>query len=257
MLNYKNTNLFIALFLVIVLSAHQWMQVSWWWMALLIVVYILILIYGSVYIGSDFYMPVVCKVVTEKKQIALTFDDGPVEKNTSLVLDVLKRNNIPAAFFCIGKRMDENKSLSKRIEEEGHVIGNHSYSHNFFFDFFSTKRMVDELERTNKIAEQTIGKKLKLFRPPYGVTTPNLARAVKKNNYSTIGWSVRTMDTVARNKKELLTKITGNIKPGDVILFHDTVDVTTLALQSFIDQVKQQGYELVRLDKLLNIEAYA
>ena len=199
------------------------------------------------------FMPVVCRTLTKKKQIAITFDDGPVEKNTALVLDVLKCNNITATFFCIGKRMNENKELLKRIDEEGHIVGNHSYSHHFFFDFFSTKRLQKELEETNKISQEVIHKKLKLFRPPYGVTTPSLAKVVKQGGYKTIGWSIRSMDTITNDKKKLLDKIT-KVKPGDIILFHEKVTLTINVLQAFIDSVKEQGYEIVRLDKLLNVE---
>ena len=199
------------------------------------------------------FMPVVCRTHTKKKQIAITFDDGPVEKNTALVLDILKCNNITATFFCIGKRMNENKELLKRIDEEGHIVGNHSYSHHFFFDFFSTKRLQKELEETNKISQEVIHKKLKLFRPPYGVTTPSLAKVVKQGGYKTIGWSIRSMDTITNDKKKLLDKIT-KVKPGDIILFHEKVTLTINVLQAFIDSVKEQGYEIVRLDKLLNVE---
>ena len=199
------------------------------------------------------FMPVVCRTLTKKKQIAITFDDGPVEKNTALVLDVLKCNNITATFFCIGKRMNENKELLKRIDDEGHIVGNHSYSHHFFFDFFSTKRLQKELEETNKISQEVIHKKLKLFRPPYGVTTPSLAKVVKQGGYKTIGWSIRSMDTITNDKKQLLDKIT-KVKPGDIILFHDKATLTINVLQAFIDSVKEQGYEIVRLDKLLNVE---
>lgn len=216
----------------------------------------LILFYGSYYIGSDFHIPVLCKANTVKKEVALTFDDGPVEKNTSLILDVLKQNNVPAAFFCIGKRMSENPSLTKRINDEGHLLGNHSYSHHFFFDLFSKKAMLNELKETNRIAEGIMNKKLRLFRPPYGVTTPVLAKAISEGGYLPVGWSLRSMDTTTKDKTKLVNKISNNIKPGDVILLHDSAKVTGESLQTIIDSVCKKGFKFVRLDQLLKIEAY-
>jgi len=98
---------------------------------------------------------------------------------------------------------------------------------------------------------------MRFFRPPYGVTNPNLAKAIKAGNYHSIGWSVRSMDTVAKTEQKLLLKITTNLKSGDIVLLHDSVDITIQTLQKIIDAIKAKGFEIVRLDKLLNLEAYA
>ena len=219
-------------------------------------IYVLILFYGSYFIHSNFYLPIICNGITDKNEIALTFDDGPNKKNTLLILDVLKQNNLSATFFCIGKKIKENPLPLKRIDDEGHLVGNHSYSHHYWFDLFSTRKMIEELKATDEMAEKIIHKKLNLFRPPYGVTNPNLAKAIKQGKYIPIGWSVRTMDTTIKDEKILLQNITCNIKQGDIFLFHDTQDITAKFLQSFINNVKQQGFEIVRLDKLLKLEAY-
>ncbi len=255
MLSFRNVTVSFILFAISIVIIHYFGHLSFIWLFPLSVLYISVIVYGSAYIGSNIFVPVVCNVVTKKKQIAITFDDGPIERNTDLILDLLKQNNISATFFCIGKRMNENRQLLKRIDEEGHIVGNHSYSHHFFFDFFSTQRLTEELEETNKIAREVIHKEINLFRPPYGVTTPNLAKAIKRGGYKAIGWSIRSMDTVTKDKEKLLNKIT-KIKPGDIILFHDTGVLTINVLQEFIDLVEQQGYEIVRLDKLLNTEVY-
>ena len=256
MLRFKSMSLFFVISIVIVLILVKSFSFSLIWLVFPVVLYLAALTYGSAYIGSGFYIPVICKAVTTNKQIALSFDDGPVEINTGMILDILKQNQTPATFFCIGNRIQKNEGLLKRMDEEGHLIGNHSFSHHFFLDFFSAARLQNELQSTNEIVEQVLNKKLKLFRPPYGVTTPNLAKAVRNGQFKTIGWSLRSMDTVAKSKNQLLQRIE-KIKPGDIILFHDTVALTLDSLQTFIDSVKQKGYEIVRLDKLLTIEAYA
>jgi peptidoglycan/xylan/chitin deacetylase (PgdA/CDA1 family) len=217
--------------------------------------YVFILVYGSIKISAGVFLPVLCKADNSNNEIAITFDDGPVT-NTNAILDVLKLNRVSAVFFCIGKRMEENPEVLKRINEEGHVIGNHSYSHHFFFDLYSSKKMLAEMKQTDQIAEDVTGRKIRLFRPPYGVTNPNLAKAIKDGVYYPVGWSVRSMDTVIKEERKLL-EVAGKLKSGDIILLHDTAKITVLTLQKLLDEIKKKGFTIVRADKLLNIEPYA
>ena len=112
------------------------------------------------------------------------------------------------------------------------------------------------MQKMDEEVKRVVGKTPKLFRPPYGVTNPNLRRAVTNGNYTPVGWSVRSMDTVVKDEKTLLDKMTSKIKPGAVFLFHDTSAVTVAMLPSFIQQVRLHGYEIIRLDKMLNLQAY-
>ena len=95
------------------------------------------------------------------------------------------------------------------------------------------------------------------FRPPYGVTNPNLAKAIKNGGYTPVGWSVRSMDTVIKDEKKLLAKINAGITPGAVFLFHDTSKTTAGVLPEFIQEVKKRGYNIIPLDKLLALQPYA
>jgi peptidoglycan-N-acetylglucosamine deacetylase len=104
--------------------------------------------------------------------------------------------------------------------------------------------------------KKVIGIKPTLFRPPYGVTNPNLKTAIVKGKYSAIGWSVRSMDTVIKDEKKLLTKVTAAIQPGAVFLFHDTSIATIKMLPTFLQEVKKRGYKIVPLDKLLHLKPY-
>lgn len=224
--------------------------------AIPILLFSLLLFYGSYLIQSDFFIKALCNSKSQKKEIALSFDDGPVV-STNQVLDILKKYNVPSAFFCVGKRMVENPTILKRIHEEGHVIGNHSFSHHALFDLMSKRKMKEELRETNNIAKNTIGENLKMFRPPYGVTTPILAKAIKEEGFETIGWSLRTYDTMFDDGQKLVNKIISQIKAGDIILLHDSQKVTINALEDIIIKVRLNGYTFVRLDHLLNINAYA
>ncbi|PWT73253.1 MAG: polysaccharide deacetylase family protein [Bacteroidetes bacterium] len=257
MLNYRNTNkAFIALIIILVIY-QLYFGASFGIYAFAIIPYILVLVYGSCFIGSGFYLPVICDAKTEKKHIALSFDDGPDAEFTPAILDILKKNEVEAAFFLIGKRLEDHPSISQLIDAQGHIIGNHSYSHDAWFDLYSSKKMKEDLKRVNDLVKQLTGKYPQLFRPPYGVTNPNLAKAVKDGEYISIGWNIRSFDTVIHNKEKLLRRILNDLKPGAIILLHDTSPTMVSILPDLINQIKSHGFELIRLDKMLNLQAYA
>jgi peptidoglycan/xylan/chitin deacetylase (PgdA/CDA1 family) len=224
---------------------------------LLFVVYSGIVFYGCYYVGSNFFIKIICSAKTNKKEIAISFDDGPATNFTPGILQLLKQENIKATFFCIGKRIAGNENILRQIKDDGHIIGNHSYSHHFWFDMFSSKKMLDDLEQMDHEMKKVTGLQPKLFRPPYGVTNPNLKKAIINGDYTPVGWSVRSMDTVIKDEKKLLSKINRSIKPGAVFLFHDTSKTTLNILPAFIEEVKNKGFLIIPLDKLLHLKAYA
>lgn len=224
---------------------------------IVITVFLWILSWGSYNVGSNFYFKVICKGDESKKQVAISFDDGPLPQHTPAVLDILKETATSATFFCIGKRAQQHPELLKRIIEEGHIIGNHSYSHDAFFDLYGSTKMKADLQQMNAVARQVLGLELKWFRPPYGVTNPNLAKAVKAGGFTGIGWNIRSLDTVTKDPEKLKQRVLKQLKPGAIILFHDTCASTVTMLPSFIQDVKARGYEIVPLDKLVNLQPYA
>ncbi|ULQ51469.1 polysaccharide deacetylase family protein [Flavihumibacter fluvii] len=253
MLNFRNTSL-----LFILLALITWLAgLSWFWLLAVSLVYAMILFLGSYRVDSQFYMPVICKGDMQAKKIALSFDDGPAESYTTGILEVLKEKNTPAAFFCIGHRITGREAILQRAHAEGHLIGNHSYSHHALFDLFSASKMEKDLEQMNKLAGQVLQCRPRLFRPPYGVTNPNLAKAVQRSGMVAVGWNIRSLDTMAKNEKQLFDKLMRSLQPGAIILFHDTVKITWQLLPAFIDAVRESGYEIVRLDELINETPYA
>ena len=210
--------------------------------------YFIVLIAGSIFIRLNFYLVSRNKLTTGPatedtgKKIALTFDDGPAAY-TSTILDILKEEKATATFFLIGKNIKEQESVIKRMQDEGHRIGNHSYNHGFNFDWQSSQAMQEEIERTSKIIYSITGDRVALFRPPYGVTNPNLAKAAKRAGVQSIGWSLRSMDTVAKNEKRLLNKILSAVKDGDIILLHDSCAVTAAIMPELIRELKSRNYE--------------
>jgi peptidoglycan/xylan/chitin deacetylase (PgdA/CDA1 family) len=226
------------------------------WYVALIMLYLIISAYGSTVMSAQLFLHARCKASREKKAIALTFDDGPIEGKTGKVLDILKQHGVPAAFFCIGNRVRDNRELLQRIHSEGHLIGNHSYWHASTFDLLSASKVEKELADTDAAIESGVGVTPRFFRPPYGVTNPMIAKAVKKRNYTVIGWSVRSFDTITKDRAKLFSRVTRSLKGGDVILFHDYCDSTLDILPDLLKHVANLGLKVVRVDELLNEKAY-
>jgi peptidoglycan/xylan/chitin deacetylase (PgdA/CDA1 family) len=252
MLNFRNTS--IAIILLLLLS---WITgMSWYVFVIILFIYSLLLFWGSYRVDSQFYLTTINNGRPGKKQIALSFDDGPAISCTAAILDVLKQKTAPAAFFCIGKNIPGNELLLERIHSEGHIIGNHSYSHHPLFDLYAASRMEQDLLQMNSEVKRVIGVVPCFFRPPYGVTNPNLAKAVKNTRMKAIGWNIRSMDTVSRNEEKLFRQLIRSLQPGAIILFHDTVTATLNILPAFIEEIRRKGFEIVRLDQLINEKPY-
>jgi peptidoglycan/xylan/chitin deacetylase (PgdA/CDA1 family) len=192
---------------------------------------------GSKNICSHFYLNTTC-VSEDKSKIHLTFDDGPHPEITPKILDILKQHNQKATFFCIGHSIEKYPDIFQNIINQGHEIGNHSYSHSVFFDFFRTDRILNEIEKTNRLIMYYSNIKYIKFRPPFGITNPNLAKALKKSGMEAIGWSIRSLDTLKTGKKVL--KRLQNVKAGDIILFHDTKKNTPEILDEFLRSLRNQ-----------------
>lgn len=190
------------------------------------------------------------------KSVAITFDDGPHPKFTPKVLELLKKYNAKATFFCIGKQVEKHPEIAKQIINEGHTIANHSFHHANNFGFFNTQKVILELHKTNEIIQKIIGKKTVLFRPPFGVTNPNIANAVQETKHKVIGWNVRSLDTVIKNEEKILNRITKKLQKGDIILLHDTSNKTVNVLERLLLFLTSENYTAITVNELLNIQPY-
>lgn len=229
--------------------------IDWWWLLIPVVIYIHLLVFGAIYIQWNFYVKSYSHIANSKA-IALTFDDGPAQY-TGVILDVLKKEGVSAAFFSIGKNAVANSEMVKRWHAEGHLVGNHSYDHGFNFDWKSSKAMQEEINKTNLVIAKIAGITPKLFRPPYGVTNPNLAKAITRSGMHSIGWNVRSFDTTAKNKADLEARVLSKLKGGDIVLLHDSQQITAEILTDLIVKAREKGFTFVRVDKLLDLEPYA
>lgn len=254
MLKFKTVNS-IAVLIVVVLIL---LKVSYWYIVLLFLVWLIITTIGSFHIRWNYHLTSLHKNYnTPKRQVAITFDDGPHVEFTPLVLDVLQGFNAKATFFCIGKHVEKHPELIKRILSEGHVIGNHTFSHSEQFGFFKTKTVLEELRRANAVIKKNTGLELKLFRPPFGVTNPRIKRVLKSTQLESIGWSVRSLDTTSKSKEVIVKNIQKKIKNGDVILLHDTSLKSVEILEQLLVFMKEKQLESVTIPTLFNIKAYA
>ncbi len=220
-----------------------------------VIPYIIINIFGASNIQLNYFTTSHCNAITTKREISLTFDDGPHSEITPQLLEILRENNMKATFFCIGSKVLEENNLLKQIHNDGHIIGNHTYYHSKFFDLFSAARMENEINFTNNVIYKTIGKTPLLFRPPYGVTNPMLKKALARTKLISIGWSLRSLDTV--NKQEsVIQKLKTKTKPGDIVLFHDTVPEIVAVVRNYIQWLNDNNFKVVSLTNLLNLPAY-
>ncbi|MGJ8591512.1 MAG: polysaccharide deacetylase family protein [Aquaticitalea sp.] len=188
----------------------------------------------------------------KSKKIAITFDDGPHLEFTPKVLQLLNDYHAKASFFCIGRQIKKHPELLKQIDADGHDIGNHSYTHGTTIDFKSTESWLDELKKTDQAIFKVIGKKTTLFRPPFGVTTPNLAKAIKVTGHKLVGWNIRSFDTALGNREKILKRILKDVKPGSVILLHDTHEHIEYVLEQLLQFLEKHDYEMVTINELIN-----
>jgi len=198
-------------------------------------------------IKYSLFIKSICKIKTNEKIVFLTFDDGPSEDYTPIILDTLKEYNTEATFFCIGQNIQKNKELFKRIHTEGHVIGNHTYSHNVKFTYSSEEKVTLEITKCSNIIADITGEMPKLFRPPYGVTNPTIAITIQKLAMKSVGWTIRSFDTKAKDEHKLLMRITNCLHPGAIILLHDNLKITSDILPQLIENINKKGYKIVSL----------
>jgi peptidoglycan-N-acetylglucosamine deacetylase len=195
------------------------------------------------------------KLGKAEKIVALTFDDGPWPKYTEQVLDILKENNIKGTFFVVGRSLKNLPEVGKRIVADGHIIANHTWSHNYHF--MDQKTSADEIDATSDLIYQTTGVKTTLFRPPGGILNNGPAGYASSKNYSTIMWSADSIDYKRPPVSRLITNIMAHAKPGGIVLMHDgggERDMTVKALPQIINRFRKQGYRFVTIPEMLEIQ---
>lgn len=184
-----------------------------------------------------------------KPVVALTFDDGPNASSTPILLDGLKERKVRATFFLIGENVekDENEKIVKRMYEEGHLIGNHTYTH-CNLSKLETGEAKKELEQTDTVIEKITGKQPVFVRAPYGEL---LVDSEQDLNRIYIGWTVDPLDWMTEDTGAVVKTVVEEINPGDVILLHDCYPSSVQAAIRIVDLLQGKGYEFVTVDHLI------
>src|SRR5688572_16817860 len=241
MLNHKLVTALFAIGIGLVFIFCKLTSPCFYWMQIILLfLYLSIEFLGAYFIGLNFHLRSLNHLNENENKIALTFDDGPCAPQTSNVLDTLQKHNVKASFFVIGKNIKGNEGLLKRMLEEGHAIGSHSYSHHFWIDLWGSKRLEEDIQKSIEEIRSVTGKEVKLFRPPYGVTTPNFTYVLKKLKLQSVGWNVRSYDTSTADKDKILARVLQQTKNGSVILLHDRLDIMPDLLDKLIPALKEK-----------------
>lgn len=205
---------------------------------------------------AGFYIKAYCKGATRDKVVAITFDDGPDPLRTPVIAEELNRLGVPAAFFLVGSKIPGNEALLRSMHSKGHLLGNHSFGHEPWFDLLPSARMADGILETNRLIREATGLVPGMFRPPYGVTNPMVSRAVLHTGMTPVCWSIRSLDTLNRDPADTLKRILKRLKPGSVILLHDHSRFSETHIGTLVKAIRERGYTIVSLDQILNIKCY-
>lgn len=182
--------------------------------------------------------------------VAVTFDDGPHPEQTPPMLDLLGERGVTATFFVIGQNAQRYPEIVKRAFDEGHEIGNHTWSHRFLTTQ-TTKSVEKELRATDRAIEEIIGVRPLTLRPPYGATTPSLAAwAADEFGYQTVLWSVDSKDYDGLDRDEITRRVIDNTIAGSIVLMHDPLPETVAAMPEVLDQLLGRGLRLVSAGQL-------
>jgi peptidoglycan/xylan/chitin deacetylase (PgdA/CDA1 family) len=247
MLNHRQVTAFFAIGIGLVfIFCKPGTPAFYWLQMLLLFLYLSVEFFGAYFIGWNFHLKSLNHLNKNESKIALTFDDGPSEQ-TSKVLDTLKKYNIKATFFVIGRNIKGNEPIMKRLINEGHSIGSHSYSHHFWIDMWGKKKLRDDIQQSLEEIKNCTGQEVKLFRPPYGVTTPNFAYVLKELNLNSVGWNVRSYDTSSLDINKILARVLQQTKNGSIILLHDRLDYAPEILDKLIPVLKEKKFEFVTI----------
>ena len=258
MLTFKNVNrIGILLFLVLLLLKVVY-SISLFWVIALLLIWIILTTIGSFHIRWNYFLKAQHNSPDVKDEvISLTFDDGPDKEYTPQVLELLKKYHFKATFFLIGNKIEKNPELVEEIINQGHTIGNHTFSHSNNFGFLKTNEVIYDLKKANGLIEKFQDIKLNLYRPAFGVTNPRISKAVKELKLKPIGWSVRSLDTTQDSKGKIVKRVTKNLKKGDVVLLHDTSKKTVEVLEQLLIFIEKKKWTSITVDQLLNLKANA
>ena len=203
---------------------------------------------------NDKLLPIY-NVQTEEKKVAFTMNCAWNADDIDQILEVLKQNDTKITFFMVGNWIDKFPEAVKKIYEAGHEIASHSNTHPHVNNL-SYEENIEEIEKSNDKIEKITGQRTKIYRAPYGEYNNTVIKAAQDKGYYTIQWSLDTLDYTGLTGDERWNRIQDKVKAGDIILSHNGTKYTADSLDMLIKNIKQKGFEVVRVSDLIYTENY-
>lgn len=200
----------------------------------------------------------ISKVQTDEKIVALTYDDGPDPTNTPAVLDALKKHHVHATFFVLGKRAAANPEIIKRMQHEGHELGNHGYSHPDY-NKYNKAGIADDITKTSTAIRKISGKNPAWFRPPGGYLSYDMVDICRKHKLTIAYWTYQQDSKDWRNGvqgAQIAGHIIQHLEPGQIIVLHDGAPnglQTARATDMVLSSLEKQGYRVVTMSELVKV----
>jgi len=201
------------------------------------------------------------RLKTDQKKIVLTFDDGPSPEWTPKILEELKKANIKALFFMIGHHVQRYPEIARQVAQEGHTIGNHGYAHSVML-YYTPAEIEEEIKYTEHVIREITGQTTKFFRPPKAWLRKSIKEKIKSMGYAIILWSLNSKDWVCFNHKYIVQYLSRNIQNGDILLFHDSGNIskteggdrtqTVESIGLLAATLRKKGYEFVSIEEIID-----
>ena len=209
--------------------------------------------------GSSLFYPTISHGPRGGKRVALSFDDGPDPDTTPAVLDALGEYRARATFFVIGRSLEAHPEIGRRMAADGHAIGNHSWQHSRWQNFWSAARLEREIVRGEQAVAAVTGKSAPvLYRPPVGLKSGELGHAAWKRGLTLVAWSLHSRDTRLGDPESIARRVLDRVQGGDIVLMHDGHDLPgrrrplcAPALRLILAGLHERGLECVTIPELL------
>lgn len=220
--------------------------------------FMLACIFAPFFPRFGFFLPSISRRRTRQKVIALTFDDGPDHPSTRALLNLLAKYGMPATFFVTGLKAARYPDLIKEILAHGHTVGNHTYSHDLMLMFKRRAAIRHEITSAQAVFDR-FGFRALAFRPPAGITNPLLGQVLAELDIYNVNFSCRAIDFGNRWLSRLSRRILKRVKPGDIVMLHDSVPANTSQLDSWLKEVEEilaglrsREYQILPLNELID-----
>jgi peptidoglycan/xylan/chitin deacetylase (PgdA/CDA1 family) len=186
-----------------------------------------------------------------RREVALTFDDGPDPELTPRILELLDRHHAKASFFCVGQKATAHPAIVREIVRRGHSVENHSYRHSPAFACFGIARMSREIDLAQQVVSGIAGRAPSFFRAPAGFRSPMLDFVLARRGLQYVSWTRRGFDSARSDRGRVLERLTRGLAAGDVLLLHDSSPVVLEVLPALLDALAARGLKSVALPSAL------